>query len=90
VDRDDLQKRLEQCCSAFKAFEEKYKVFYWLLTVPVVKDFVSKSTDGLLMQPNYDVHETVLQVEIITHVCVNHELEKRKVEMRTEPGWMLQ
>jgi hypothetical protein len=58
--------------------EQNYKIFYWLLTVPVVKDFISQGKDRLLLQPNYDVQETVLQVEIITHVCMNRELEKEK------------
>ena len=79
-DEEDMKKRIEQFSITFKNLEQKYKIFYWLLTVPVVKDFISKGKDGLLLQPNYDVQETVLQVEIITHVCMHRELEKRKVE----------
>lgn len=77
-DTDDLKAKLKKFYSAFKDLEDKYSVFFWLLTIPVTKNFILN--DDLLLQPKYEVQETVLQVEIMTHVYMHPELDKIKVD----------
>jgi len=52
--------------------------------VDVSKDFISKNKNSLVLQPKYDVLETVTQVEILIQVFMHPELDKCKVEEYTD------
>ncbi|CAB3359519.1 Hypothetical predicted protein [Cloeon dipterum] len=76
--QEELNRRKDEFMEKFKCLEEQYKVFCWLPTVDIVKDFICK--ENLLLEPKYDVQETVTQVAILTFIYLNEGMSKEKVE----------